>query len=281
MASLARAALDSIRNAVPKPVKTALKQLANPWLAKINGYTRQCPFCHLLLRDFTPLLTANATLREDLERYGFDPAKLHEFETLNVDHYMCHHCGSTDRDRLYLVFLKRELKTDKPCLKMVDFAPTRPLRQWLTTNPSIQYRSADLFMPDVDDRLDIQNLSAYGTESFDCFICSHVLEHVADDDKALRELYRILRRDGWGIIMAPILLSLSVTEEDAACTDPAERVRRFAQADHVRLYSKQDFITRVQNAGFKISQLTGDELAGRSCENLGIAPRSVLYIVRK
>ena len=99
--------------------------------------------------------------------------------------------------------------------------------------------------------------------------------------RALRELYRILVVGGWGIVMAPILLSLQATEEDATCADPAERVRRFAQADHVRLYSKQDFIKRVQNAGFDVSQLTAHELAGRLWEELGIAPASVLYIVRK
>jgi SAM-dependent methyltransferase len=281
MRAASRTAFDVIRRIVPKRLKDVLKYAANPWLAKINGYKCQCPFCNLYLHDFTALLIANPTLRKDLEYYGFDPARLNEFETLNVDHYMCPHCGSTDRDRLYLLFLERQLRNGQQSVRMVDFAPTAPLRRWLTAKPSIQYRSADLFMQDVDDKLDVQNLCAYGNNTFDCFICSHVLEHVADDHQALRELHRILRSGGWGIIMAPIRLTLKATEEDSTCHDPGERVRRFAQADHLRLYSKQDFIERLKGVGFSVSQLTGRELAGNSCAKLGIAPESVLYVVHK
>jgi len=281
MRVLARSSFQAIRRVVPKRLRNVLKQAANPWLAKINAYKYQCPFCKLFAPDFTALLNANPTLRKDLEHYGFDATRLYEFETLNVDHYMCPHCGSTDRDRLYLLFLKRELRSRQGTLRILDFAPTRPLRDWLTAQKAISYRSADLFMDDVDDKLDIQNLSAYEDGRFDCLICSHVLEHVSDDHQALRELYRILRPGGWGIIMVPILSTLVRTEEDPGCEDPSERVRRFAQADHVRLYSKQDFVARVENAGFVVSQLTGRELAGDSYGMLGVDPNSVLYIARK
>ena len=36
----------------------------------------------------------------------------------------------------------------------------------------------------------------YDSNTFDVIVCSHVLEHVPDDDKAMRELYRVLKPNG-------------------------------------------------------------------------------------
>ncbi len=36
----------------------------------------------------------------------------------------------------------------------------------------------------------------YDSNTFDVILCSHVLEHVPDDDKAMRELYRVLKPNG-------------------------------------------------------------------------------------
>ena len=47
-------------------------------------------------------------------------------------------------------------------------------------------------MAGVDDVVDITDMPMYADGSFDFFICSHVLEHVSDDRRALNELYRIL-----------------------------------------------------------------------------------------
>jgi len=134
---------------------------------------------------------------------------------------------------------------------------------------------------DVDDKVDITNMPGYSDGQFDFFICSHVLEHVTDDAKALQELHRILRPGGKGIVMVPIILSLNQTQEDPTVEDEAERWRRFGQNDHVRLYSKNDFIKRIEQAGFRTHQLGeeyfGEELFRRS----GITRQSVLYVAEK
>ncbi len=47
--------------------------------------------------------------------------------------------------------------------------------------------------------IDVTSIT-YDSNTFDVILCSHVLEHVLDDDKAMRELYRVLKPNGWGII---------------------------------------------------------------------------------
>src|SRR5438876_10959977 len=125
------------------------------------------------------------------------------------------------------------------------------------------------------------DLRVYDDNRFDFFICSHVLEHVLDDRKALTEMYRILKPGGKGILMVPIVLTISEIDEDPTVLDEGERWRRFGQNDHVRLYSKEGFIERVANAGFTIHQygkeFFGEELLTRN----GITLKSVLYVVEK
>ena len=70
--------------------------------------------------------------------------------------------------------------------------------------------------------------------SFDIIYCSHVLEHVPDDLKAIGEIFRVLIPGGWALIQVPI--SKKATLEDPSVTDPGERERLFWQNDHVRLY---------------------------------------------
>lgn len=45
----------------------------------------------------------------------------------------------------------------------------------------------------VDHVIDLMNLP-FNESSFDLFICSHVLEHVENDDLAISELFRITKK---------------------------------------------------------------------------------------
>ena len=136
-------------------------------------------------------------------------------------------------------------------------------------------------MEDVDLVLDITNMHSIPDETYDFFICSHVLEHILDDKKALSELFRILKTGGSGILMVPINLRIDKIEEDPSLEDVAERWRRFGQDDHIRLYSKKGFIERVEAAGFAINQYGIDFFGKDVFFQHGISPKSILYIVEK
>jgi len=91
----------------------------------------------------------------------------------------------------------------------------------------------------------------YKHNSFDVILCNHVLEHVVEDQKAIRELFRVLTPGGWAILQCPIDSQRAKTFEDPSITAPHDRARAFGQHDHVRIYGR-DYKERLEKAGFTV-----------------------------
>jgi len=87
--------------------------------------------------------------------------------------------------------------------------------------------------------------------SFDALLCNHVLEHVEDDLKAMRELFRVLKPKGWAIVQTPIDRGRTQTFEDPSIVLPEDRERIFGQSDHLRMYGL-DYPNRLEKCGFKV-----------------------------
>lgn len=83
--------------------------------------------------------------------------------------------------------------------------------------------------------------------------CSHVLEHVSEDRKALAEIFRVLVPGGLLVLQVPI--RGKVTYEDPSVNTESERMKRFLQEDHVRLYGL-DLKKRVEECGFECEVLS-------------------------
>ena len=133
--------------------------------------------------------------------------------------------------------------------KMLHVAPEEQLSRLFGSALGIDYLSADLLSSNAMIRMDIMDIQ-YPDETFDVIYCSHVLEHVSDDRKAMRELHRVLRTGGWAILQVPISTA-EVTFEDPKITRPKERERAFGQFDHVRRYGA-DYKDRLEDAGFSV-----------------------------
>jgi ubiquinone/menaquinone biosynthesis C-methylase UbiE len=164
---------------------------------------------------------------------------------------------------------------------LLDIAPSQALSPFIEKFKQVNRHTADLLVEGVDLLVDITNMPEVASNSYDILICSHVLEHVSDDKKALSELYRVLKPGGRGIIMVPINLVIEQIDEDPQVTDVAERWRRFGQYDHVRLYNKSGFVERVESAGFTVNQLGVDYFGESTFRQYGITSKSVLYIAEK
>jgi SAM-dependent methyltransferase len=100
-----------------------------------------------------------------------------------------------------------------------------------------------------------------------------VLEHVAEDRNAMRELHRVLRPGGWALVLVPIDFSREETFEDPTIVAPADRERLFGQADHVRVYGP-DFPARLEESGFtvRVEDFRG-ELGEPEARKYGLRPR--------
>lgn len=239
----------------------------------------RCSVCQKQVTEFLPLPTYYT---ENLAKYGY-PYTAKDIETINVEQYGCPHCGASDRDRLYACYLEKKLPQYNAGeqVLLLDIAPAPALSNFLSKFKKITHHTADLLMEGVDHIVDISNMPEIVSNSYDILMCSHVLEHVKDDKKALAELYRVLKPGGWGIIMVPINLTLDQIDEDPQIIDVAERWRRFGQDDHVRLYNKSGFIERVESAGFTLRQLGVDYFEESVFKQYGVTNKSVLYVVEK
>lgn len=257
-----------------------IKNILHSYISRYqtNRYGKYiCPVCSNKIIQFNKIPDHLAEIFSTFMHSPF------HFETLNLLQYSCPSCGASDRDRLYALYFKKIINSfSKKKFNLLDIAPSQPLQKYLKSLQNIiDYHSADLSSELAEDKIDITDMYMYKNETYDIIICSHVLEHVQDDRKAIKEIYRILKKDGWAIIMVPILLSITRTDECMDFPDENEKIKRFGQSDHIRLYSKQDFIQRLTEAKFSHEQKDISFFGKENFKIYGIHPRSILYIVEK
>ena len=155
---------------------------------------------------------------------------------------------SLERHRQMWLYLQNETDFFTNKYKVLHIAPEQEFLRKFKKMKNLDYISADLYSPIVDVKADILDLP-FEDESFDIVFCNHVLEHIVDDKKAMSELFRVMKKGGWGILQVPMKNSLEKTYEDFTITDPKEKQKHFGQYDHVRWYG-MDYFERLQSVGF-------------------------------
>lgn len=164
----------------------------------------------------------------------------------------CPRCGSLERHRLIWTYLQQ--KTDFFVMerRVLDVAPEEFMQHHIRKLPNIDYLSIDLESPLAMKKMDVTQLEL-PSNSFDIIFCNHVFEHIPDDLAAMRELYRVLKPGGWAILQTPIDYQRTTTDEDPSVADPQERLRRFGQTDHIRVYGL-DFFDRLRSCGWTVNR---------------------------
>jgi SAM-dependent methyltransferase len=162
----------------------------------------------------------------------------------------CPRCGALERHRLLTLFLERETDLFERPGALLHIAPEYALQRRLARVPGLRYVSGDLDSPLADVQLDVTDIP-FESGSFDFLICNHVLEHVADDRRAMAEIRRVLAPGGWAILMCPVDSRRATTLEDPAAATPQQRHRLYGQSDHRRLYGR-DYADRLRAAGFEV-----------------------------
>lgn len=164
-------------------------------------------------------------------------------------HAQCPKCHSLERHRLqYLVVqhIAETLNTSE--MAVLHFAPEPFLCSYFSSRFG-KYETADLAMKDVDHLVDIQNLP-FADASYNFIFASHVLEHIPDDRKALKEIRRILKPDGLAILPVPLVADKTVEYPEP---NPYE-------SNHVRAPGL-DYFNRYMPFFSRIRQFTSDSFS--------------------
>jgi SAM-dependent methyltransferase len=187
---------------------------------------------------------------------------------------------SLERHRLLWLYLQNRTDFFIKSLKVLHIAPEQAFFQRFKNLQNIDYTTSDLESPIADVKADITDLP-FENESFDVILCNHVLEHIPDDEKAMKELYRVLKKGGWGIFQVPLENERTQTYEDFSITDPKERTKHFGQYDHVRVYGI-DYFDRLKKVGFQASAINyTQELKEEEIEKYRLVKGELIPLVTK
>lgn len=247
-------------NHLPRPLLQRMAGWAMPLVGLFYAGRRVCcPVCGRRFRRFLP--------------YGYVAPR---------PNALCPHCLALERHRLLWLYLTRETELFRSLPRLLHVAPEVCLLRHLAPRYAAardRYVTADLESPLADLHFDIQHIPLPDA-SFDFFLCNHLLEHVADDRQAMRELHRILRPGGQGVLLSPVEPGRAVTFEDDTIVDPAERTRLFGQYDHRRIYGS-DFVERLREAGFEAEAVDYAATLPVAERTRYALPADLIYVVRR
>ena len=245
--------IQSLKKSTPKSIKLlyhrikyyagALRYRSVELLFRKEDLPFYCPCCNLHLKSFISLHYENKT-----EYY--DPAR-YETENQNV---ICPLCHSLPRHRILALWCEKhkELLHDSDILY---FALEKGMAAWLKRN-GISVTTADLNNK-ANLKIDIQNTNL-PDESYDFIICNHVLEHVADYNKALYEIFRILRPGGYLICSFPMDQKINLVDETDAEISEKEHIQRYGQFDHNRVFG-MNAGSLLADSGYIVTEINGKD----------------------
>jgi len=189
--------------------------------------------------------------------------------------FRCPNCESRPRDRNIALFFKKN-DLDLGNKNILHIAPEWPLYRKLK-------KEAGYVGGDIQKRRNanaIVDITAIDFDSnhFDFLICNHVLEHVQDDQKAMRECYRVLNKGGVGVFSVPLSGKARTWEPPPGMSVP--EIEAIVGWDHKRFYG-YDFAKKLEKCGFSVDvfSITRDEarLHGIASKNF----KDEIFIARK
>ncbi len=246
-------------NKLPRPLLIRLSYIFKffaPLLYKGNKV--ECPVCE---RKFSKFLS-----------YGSDVA--------HRENVLCPYDLTLERHRLMWLYLKNESDFFTKKLEVLHIAPEQCFYTKFKKQKNLTYLTGDLVSPLADIRFDL-HLIPLEDNRFDVVFCNHVLEHVDDAMQCMKELFRVLKPGGWGIMQVPQDFDRFETYEDKSITSPVEREKHFWQKDHVRLFG-MDYPKWLEKAGFEVQEYNPTlKFSSEFIEKKRLIPREILYIARK
>ncbi|MEM6824585.1 MAG: class I SAM-dependent methyltransferase [Pseudomonadota bacterium] len=223
-------------NLLPQPVRFGLRRRL------FAGSNQTCPLCENSVKAFHGHGGGHAVLDERKVVGG-----------MRREADRCPICHACDRVRMMMLYIESHTAVGQQRTRILHVAPDYGLYLWLKRQPAIDYICTDIDAQRYRHMAELQTADLtklpFPEDDFDLVICSHVLEHVPDDAAAFSEIARVLKPGGQALLLTPYAMDGKPTDEEPTISDTVEMERRFGQADHVRLYNRDDFLARMATAG--------------------------------
>jgi SAM-dependent methyltransferase len=234
-----------------KPIKKYLPKIVTNVIYKLLHFNRTfllkgdkylCPICNFNASKFIP--------------YGEKHDAIKKYNIIGMgyrNNAICPNCFSKDRERLVYLFLQKLLKQKIINFhsKIIHFSPESSLENNLFRKNFTNYTTADIIFEKCDVNIDLQNFK-YEDKNFDFVICNHVLEHIENDNVAIKNIYTILKKGGFAILQVPLSIDIKEDFKKKEISTEKEQLNLYGQRDHVRIYSKKNYVEKIKKAGFKI-----------------------------
>lgn len=254
-----------------KLYKFLLNKLPRPLLIRLSY-----PF-----KMFAPLLYKGNKVECPVCEKSFSKFLSYGSEVAHRENVLCPYDLTLERHRLMWIYLKEHSNFFSSVnLEVLHIAPEQCFHKKFKQQKNLNYITGDLVSPIADLHFDLHNIPLEDNR-FDVIFCNHVLEHVDDAMQCMKELHRVMKPGGWGIMQVPQDITRSVTYEDPSITSPEDREKHFWQKDHVRLFG-MDYPEWLTKAGFKVEVFDKENKIGKEkIERYRLMEKEILYIVRK
>ena len=195
----------------------------------------------------------------------------------NSNDKICPNCGSLSRSRVLGEYVRKNFKNQSQ--NILDFSPHRSLNNFFKSIFE-NYISSDFENQFYAQKnYDITKINE-ADQSFDLIICFHVLEHIIEDKKAIKELNRVLKNDGHLLIQVP--LKKGITYQDNSIISKEGRLKAFGQEDHVRIYGEDSLPLTLNESGFSSKSIDiVKEYNSEEKKLYGFSENEVIYVCRK
>lgn len=243
---------------------------ANIYKLQVDNFVgdKYCTLCNSVVNKF--------------ESYGVISDLFNEHHIIGAglrDNCNCPYCSMGDRERWQYFIIKNYTKILVDNCSVLHFAPEYLIANKIRENIKCDYYECDIVLGRARHKVDITDIQ-FKDETFDFVIANHILEHVPNENKALQEMRRVLKKDGKIILSFPICTDMS-TYEDSQIVTREDCERFYGDSDHVRLYG-YDFKERIEKNGFSVEIFSPkDILDDLRIEKYGYIKDDIIMMCKK
>ena len=234
------------------------------------GNKYHCYFCNKRARKFISYGSFNNTIKEyQIQSMG------------RRDNCICPNCHSKDRERFVHLFILNLINKNiiNKKSKILHFSPEQNLRNYFINSKFENYSTSDFLSKNNNLQIDLEKEFKID-KKFDLIICNHVLEHIRNDDIALKNIFSYLEKKGCAILQTPYSKIINEDYINPTVKTDKDRLNFYGQEDHVRIYSKKSLIQKIKKTGFEIRTFKLEDFFPQN-ENIGLIKDEEILFAKK